>query len=174
MTAPLSAAEAARRILDDVRRQPALRVPLDDALDSVLAEDLVSPIDIPAWTNSAMDGFAVRAADTAGAAPDSPRELRLAGESRAGHPAAMAAGAGEAIAISTGAMIPDGADAVVRVEDTERRDDVELIDARPFLLDAQGQPVPVPGPGPTVQLWPHVHGTDGMFLALVRKSGPLG
>jgi 16S rRNA (cytosine967-C5)-methyltransferase len=53
---------------------------------------------------------------------------------------------------------------------TKRRDDVELLDARPFLLDAAGQPVHVPGPGPTVQLWPHLHGTDGMFLALLRRS----
>ena len=60
VTAPLAAADAARRILDEVRRQPALRVPLDDALDSVLAEDIVSPLDIPAWTNSAMDGYAAR------------------------------------------------------------------------------------------------------------------
>ena len=51
----LAAADAARRILAEVRRQPPLRVPLDDALDSVLAEDVVSPLDIPAWTNSAMD-----------------------------------------------------------------------------------------------------------------------
>jgi molybdopterin molybdotransferase len=67
VTAPLPAAEAARRILDEVRRQPALRVPLDDALDSVLAEDVVSPLDIPAWTNSAMDGYAARGQDVRGA-----------------------------------------------------------------------------------------------------------
>ena len=53
---------------------------------------------------------------------------------------------------------------------TKKRGDVELLDARPFLLDASGEPVPVPGTGPTVQLWPHLHGTDGMFLALLRKS----
>ena len=64
--------EAARRILDDVRRQPALRVPLDDALDSVLAEDVVSPLDIPAWTNSAMDGYAARADDVRGASAEAP------------------------------------------------------------------------------------------------------
>jgi 16S rRNA (cytosine967-C5)-methyltransferase len=53
---------------------------------------------------------------------------------------------------------------------TKRRDDVELLDARPFLLDAAGRPIQVPGPGPTVQLWPHLQGTDGMFLALLRRS----
>ena len=52
---------------------------------------------------------------------------------------------------------------------TKRRHDVELVDARDYLVDAQGEPVPVSGSGPSVQLWPHVHGTDGMFLALLRK-----
>ncbi|HEX5635173.1 MAG TPA: hypothetical protein VFX50_18140, partial [Gemmatimonadales bacterium] len=63
MTAPLGAREAALRILQDVRRQPPLRIPLDDALGLVLAQDVASPLDIPAWTNSAMDGYAARAAD---------------------------------------------------------------------------------------------------------------
>ena len=54
---------------------------------------------------------------------------------------------------------------------TKRRDDVELLDARPFLRDASGEPVADLGDGPTVQLWPHLHGTDGMFLALLRKKG---
>jgi 16S rRNA (cytosine967-C5)-methyltransferase len=54
---------------------------------------------------------------------------------------------------------------------TKRRSDVEPIDARDFVCDATGAPVPVPGTGETVQLWPHVHGTDGMFLALLRKTG---
>ncbi|MGH7580552.1 MAG: gephyrin-like molybdotransferase Glp, partial [Gemmatimonadales bacterium] len=76
MTDPLVAAEAARRILDEVRRQPALRMPLDDALDAVLAEDVVSPLDIPAWTNSAMDGYAARGDDVRGAAPERPVRLR--------------------------------------------------------------------------------------------------
>jgi molybdopterin molybdotransferase len=66
-----------------------------------------------------MDGFAVRAADLAAAGPDAPVPLRVVGESRAGRPAAASLRPGEAIAISTGAMIPAGADAVVRVEDSE-------------------------------------------------------
>jgi molybdopterin biosynthesis enzyme len=56
VNAPLGAADAAIKILAEVRLQPALRIPLDDALDSVLAEDVVSRLDIPAWTNSAKDG----------------------------------------------------------------------------------------------------------------------
>ena len=51
----------------------------------------------------------------------------------------------------------------------KKRADVEPIDAREFLRDASGEPIEVPGTGPTVQLWPHLHGTDGMFLALLRK-----
>ena len=76
-TAPLAAADAARRILAEVRRQPTLRVPLDDALDSVLADDIVSPIDIPAWANSAMDGYAARGADVRGASEARPVRLRV-------------------------------------------------------------------------------------------------
>ena len=53
---------------------------------------------------------------------------------------------------------------------TRKRDDVVVVDAREYLRDASGEVVDVPGSGPTVQLWPHVHGTDGMFLALLRKK----
>ena len=77
MTAPLGAAEAARTILLDIRRQPALRMPLDDALGSVLAEDVVSRLDIPAWTNSAMDGYAARGEDVRGATETKPVRLRV-------------------------------------------------------------------------------------------------
>ncbi len=96
------------------------RVPLREALDRVLGEDVGSAEAVPAFDNSAMDGFAVRAVDTRGATPGEPVSLRLVGESRAGRPAAAGVEAGEAILISTGATIPAGADAVVRVEDTRR------------------------------------------------------
>lgn len=119
MSAPLSAAEAARRILDDVRRQPTLRVPLDDALDSVLAEDVVSPIDIPAWTNSAMDGYAVRGDDVRGASAERPVRLRVVEQLPAGAFPTRALSAGETARIFTGAPLPDGADTVVRQEDTD-------------------------------------------------------
>jgi molybdopterin molybdotransferase len=95
------------------------RVPLAEAAGRVLASDAASGEDVPGFDNSAMDGYAVRREDTAGAG-ERPVRLRVAGESRAGSPADRGLGSGEAIAISTGAMVPDGADAVVRVEDTER------------------------------------------------------
>ena len=93
-------------------------VPLDDALGRTLAEEATSAEPVPGFDNSTMDGFALRAGDTAGAQPASPVELRVAGESRAGHPAGTALAPGEAFRISTGAAIPAGADAVVPIEET--------------------------------------------------------
>ena len=119
MTSPLAAADAARRVLDEVRRQPALRVPLDDALDSVLAEDIVSPLDIPPWANSAMDGYAVRGADVAGATEDRPVRLRVVEQVPAGGFPTRSLAPGESIRIFTGAPVPAGADSVVRQEDTD-------------------------------------------------------
>ena len=102
--------EAARRaVLAEVHPLPTEEVAVQDALGRVLAEDVAAAADVPAFDNSAMDGFAVRA----GAAG---RTLRLVGESRAGAPAAVAVGEGEAIRISTGAAIPDGADGVLQLE----------------------------------------------------------
>ncbi|MDX8152387.1 molybdopterin molybdotransferase MoeA [Patulibacter brassicae] len=88
------------------------------AAGRVLAEDVVVPLSLPPFDNSAMDGFAVRAADTAAA----PVALPLVAESRAGHPAAEGLVPGTAARISTGARMPEGADAVVRVEDADEED----------------------------------------------------
>ena len=117
MAAKLIEIEQARRLVLERAQTPleAEPVPVRDALGRVLAEDLSGTEPVPASDNSAMDGYAVRAADTAVA----PATLRLVAESRAGSPADRALRKGEAIAISTGAMVPEGADAVVRVEDTE-------------------------------------------------------
>ncbi|MFA4929715.1 MAG: gephyrin-like molybdotransferase Glp [Patulibacter sp.] len=100
-------------------------VPLADAAGRVVAEDVAVPISLPPFDGSAMDGYAVRAADTAGASADAPVVLRLVEESRAGHPSAAVVGPGEATRISTGARMPAGADAVIRVEDTDERTDAD-------------------------------------------------
>ena len=118
-TAPLAAADAARRILAEVQRQPALRIPLDDALDGVLAEDVVSPIDIPAWANSAMDGYAARGADVHGASSERPVRLRVVEHIPAGAFPTRGLGPGETARIFTGAPLPEGADCVIRQEDTD-------------------------------------------------------
>ncbi|HYF38167.1 MAG TPA: gephyrin-like molybdotransferase Glp [Gemmatimonadales bacterium] len=127
MTAPLSAAEAARRILQDVHRQPALRIPLDDALGSVLAEAVVSPLDIPAWTNSAMDGYAARGEDVRGASSSQPVRLRVVEHLPAGRFPARTIGPGECARIFTGAPLPAGSDSVIRQEDTDGGSDTVTI-----------------------------------------------
>ncbi len=127
MSVPLGAAEAAGRILMDVRRQPALRIPLDDALDGVLAEDVVSRLDIPAWTNSAMDGYAARGEDVRGAAEVSPVRLRVVEHIPAGRFPTHRIGRGECARIFTGAPLPEGADSVIRQEDTDQGADTVTI-----------------------------------------------
>lgn len=127
MTGPLAAGDAARRIVEAVRRQPPLRVPLDDALDAVLAEDVVSPLDIPAWANSAMDGYAARADDVRGASPDRPVRLRVIERVPAGEFPTRAVGPGECTRIFTGAPVPAGVDSVIRQEDTDGGGDTVVI-----------------------------------------------
>ena len=120
--------EAARReVLARVRPTAVEEVGLDEGLGRRLAVDAVADGPFQPFDNSAMDGFAVRAEDVAASSDDSPVALRVVDESRAGSPAGRTLGAGEAIAISTGAVIPAGADAVVRVEDTERDRERTLI-----------------------------------------------
>ena len=119
MTGPLTPGAAAARILEDVRRQPPLRIPLDDALGAVLAEDAVSPLDIPARANSAMDGYAARSEDVRGASPERPVRLRVVEQLPAGRFPTRAIGPGECARIFTGAAVPDGVDSVIRQEDTD-------------------------------------------------------
>ena len=115
----LSAAGALRTILEGVDPLAAEERPLLEALGSVLAEEVVSPVDLPPWDNSAMDGFAVRAADVRRASAGAPRTLRVVDDVPAGRFAARPVGPGEAIRVMTGAPVPEGADSVVRVEHTD-------------------------------------------------------
>jgi molybdopterin molybdotransferase len=101
--------EAQARILVAARALPAEPVQIGAAAGRVLAADALSAVDLPPFLNSAMDGYAVRAADL-------PGTLRVVGESAAGAPFAGTLRTGEAVAISTGAVVPDGADAVAPVE----------------------------------------------------------
>src|SRR5258708_39203223 len=90
------------------------RVPLEQALRRVLAEDAVSDLDLPPFEKSAMDGFALRSAD--GSASPEAREWAVAGEARAGAPFEGRVGPGECVAISTGAEMPAGCGPGVTVE----------------------------------------------------------
>jgi len=114
----ISVEEALERILSYVSALEPEEKPILDALGQVLAEDVTSDIDIPPLDNTAMDGYAVRAADTAGATPESPIRLRVVGELAAGYLYEGEVGPGTAVRIMTGAPLPPGADAVVPFEDT--------------------------------------------------------
>lgn len=113
MTA-LAADDAARLILEHVRPLPPSRVPLAEAGGRVLAEDVRAAIDVPPWDNSAMDGYAARGADLQNGAT-----LRVIEDVPAGRFPTRKVGAGEATRVFTGAPLPEGADTVIRQEDTE-------------------------------------------------------
>jgi len=111
----------ALRLVTEAARPIAERevVPLEEALGRVLAEDLAALADHPNVDNAAIDGYAVRYADT----EDAPVRLKVIGDAPAGHPFPGEVGPGEAVAIYTGSPLPKGADAVVAVEDTRREGD---------------------------------------------------
>ena len=115
----LTPAAAARLILEHLAPLPAAPHALRDALDRVLAEDVTSPIDLPGWDTSAMDGYAARAGDVEHAAPDRKVTLAVVEAVAAGQFPTKPIGPGEVTRIFTGAPLPVGADTVVRQEDTE-------------------------------------------------------
>ncbi len=115
----LSVPEAAERIVAAIRPLAVETVALRAALGRVLAEDVRSPITLPHWTNSAMDGYAVRGNDVRGASESSPVELPVLETVAAGAFPKRPLGRGEATRIMTGAPLPEGADSVIRVEDTD-------------------------------------------------------
>ena len=118
----LTIAEAQRLILERVRRLPSEQVPLEDATGRVLAEDARAAVDLPPFPSSSMDGFALRASDT-------PGELPVVFRIAAGRPAPRALAAGEAMAVATGAVVPEGADSVVPVEVVVERDNTIVVES---------------------------------------------
>jgi len=103
-------------VLERLQPLPARQVPLHEALGCVLAEDVTAAEDLPPFANSAMDGFALRAADVVGAGEATPVPLRLTGEVFAGSARLPAVEPGAAVRIMTGGPLPPGADTVVPVE----------------------------------------------------------
>jgi len=116
--AALNPADAARFILRHLKPLETVRRPLREALDCVLAEEVASPLDLPPWDNSAMDGYAARSADVVGPG-GRPAELHVIETVPAGHFPHKPVGPGQATRIFTGAPLPQGADCVIRQEDTE-------------------------------------------------------
>lgn len=116
----LSLTEAQARVLERVTPLPSEQVGIGEAAGRVLAEDALAAVDLPPFPSSAMDGFAVRAADT-------PGRLPVVARIAAGVPALRALAEGEAMAIGTGGVVPDGADAVIPIEDVVEHDnEVEI------------------------------------------------
>jgi len=117
-------AERRFRAVIDLAPRGIERIALNEALGRVLAIDVASPVDVPSFDRSNVDGFAVIAADTFGASEETPRSVRLAPEAiHTGIVPATAVQSGAAVAIATGGMIPRGADAVVMVEHADARGD---------------------------------------------------
>ena len=130
----IAIATARHAVVGEAGRLEAQEVALEDAYGRVLAGDAVAPTDLPPFTSSGMDGYAVIAADTA----DPPVRLELVGEARAGSLAGVRVRAGTAVRVSTGAVVPDGADAVVRQELTEAQDGaVDVQEAVPAGTDVR-------------------------------------
>ncbi len=125
--------EALAAIVNAASALPFEVVPLEASLGRALAAPITSPVALPPWDNAGMDGYAIRRGDIAGATTDAPARLRVTGTIAAGaDPAGLpAVEPGSSVRIMTGAPVPDGADAVVRVEDTDRGTEiVEIRDTR--------------------------------------------
>lgn len=140
---------------------PSRAIPLEQATGCVLGAEVVAAEDVPPFANTAVDGYAVRAADTAGASVGTPVELRVIGELAAGAATARVVGVGEALRIMTGAPLPAGADAAVMVENTVLLGDPQVLDGsvRVQILRAAQAGEAVRGAGDDV------HAGDRLFGA---------
>ncbi|GGL51253.1 molybdopterin biosynthesis protein [Halocalculus aciditolerans] len=179
----LAAIDDARATVADLDLDPGTeRVPLADARGRVLAERVDAGLDVPGFDRASMDGYAVRARDTVGATQSDPVTLDYAGAVHAGDEPTVAVDPGTCVEISTGAVLPDGADAVVMVERTSERD--QAVEVRSAV--APGQHVMVAGAdiaageralGPGTRLTPREIGllaALGVDAVPVRKQPAVG
>lgn len=114
----LSLEAALQRIIDSIEPLPPVSVPLLQAADRFLAEKLISPVNLPGFDNSAMDGYAVRAVDVSKASVETPATLRLIGRAAAGEVFSGELTTGTCVRVFTGSALPAGADAVIMQEDS--------------------------------------------------------
>jgi molybdopterin molybdotransferase len=148
----MSVEDARERILSSLEPLSPIGLPLQEAFGCVLAEEVVAQTHMPDFSSSAMDGYAVRADDIAGASRESPVELQVVGRARIGRRPDSTVGSGEAMRIDTGAPIPAGADCIVPVEQADGggarvRIFAEMVAGRhirPFGEDARSGDVLVP------------------------------
>jgi molybdopterin molybdotransferase len=112
--------EARKIILEKIQTQGIEKVSINEALGRILSEDIVARRNNPPMDNSAMDGYALIAKDIQSATPENPVQLEIIEDLAAGYSPEMVVENGQAVRIMTGAPIPEGADAVIMQEDTER------------------------------------------------------
>ncbi len=112
--------EARKIILDKIGTQGTEKVPISEALGRILSEDIMARRDNPPMDNSAMDGYALITNDIQSATPENPVKLQIIEDLAAGYSPETVVKPGQAVRIMTGAPIPEGADAVIMQEDTER------------------------------------------------------
>ena len=128
----ISVDEAQLRVLEEVEALPAQEVPLEQAHGRVLREDILATEDVPIADNSAMDGYALRAADIAEASEERPALLQVIGDIAADADPSVVVSSGKAVRIMTGGAVPSGADAIVQVEQTDAgRNEVRIFRAAP-------------------------------------------
>lgn len=117
-------------------------VSIVDSLDKTLVEDIISSVNVPEFNRSTVDGYAIRSSDSHGASDTIPSFLTLIGEVRMGEEASISLSLGEAVYVPTGAMIPQGADAVVMIEHTEKLDEKTIAINKPV---SQGENIILKG-----------------------------
>lgn len=171
----LKPVEEARTILLKTAESLALgaeTVPIDQALGRVTAEPVHAPVDLPPFSRSSVDGFAVRAADTFGASEGLPAYLKVTAEIFMGAAPTQPLGAGEAQKIATGGALPEGADAVIMIEHTEELTGDEIGALRPVF---PGENVMYKGEDCKVGdlLLPANHVVRAQELALLSHAGIL-
>jgi molybdopterin molybdotransferase len=117
-------AEALKSLLSKIKLNPIEEIDINNSLNHILATDIVSEIDIPPFDRSAMDGYAIIAEDSFQASPKNPKTIKLIGTIEIGETSNLKLNKGEGIRISTGAPTPEGTDAVIKIEDTEIKEDI--------------------------------------------------
>jgi len=116
--------DALEKLFLHIQLNPIEKIDISRSLNRILATDIVSDMDIPPFDRSAMDGYAIKAEDSFNASPKNPKKIKLVGIVEIGEFSNLKLNNGEGIRISTGAPLPEGADVVIKIEDTEIEDDL--------------------------------------------------
>jgi len=115
--------DALELLFSKIKINPIMEIEIKEALNRVLGEDIISQMNIPPFDRSAMDGYAIKAENSFGASPKNPKKIKLSGAIEIGEASNLELSKDEGIKISTGAPLPKGADAVIKIEDTELKED---------------------------------------------------